>query len=434
MTRLTKFIEFMNVLHEFIKSTAIAAITLVSLNGPKQLAVTVIFLWGIFVVYFDHETVFDRLEVADLLEEVPFWPHYPSRDKHQCNRLLRVLTGRSKRIQVFMTVVLFVEFVLASAAWGVLRFSWSYDIGMKGDVEETVLGCQDAVTELGMLFCTGNRSCMDLITNVQSEEPTSELGVAKSLYEKIMSFLLKLFVDDPEELEQMGMQVMFYSLMWLLHMLFSAIYVYETQLSMPFHYDAQGEAEVWNLNKHGVPLRFRFFGLPSIWFATPKDYSKLLCYVNGVRPHKVFAIFPEELAMLLLKGDDDMHEEVALTLKTAKYCKVGQTQKDSDPDPEALLDLDVWIFQEWQDTAMRGTGMRGHASVGPGDVKVGVYMHLHSEVLRSADRRTHSPHTYSSRTAARSPRLPPPSTEHDEVDVIGVNEFYYDDGLVLHGF
>merc|ERR1719491_711157 len=121
-------------------------------------------------------------------------------------------------------------------------------------------------------------------------------------------------VHDADDGAVLGMQVLVASLMFGLHAAFELVYCYEMGSVMPF----TDEGDVRDPRKLGLPIRFKLFGLPSMWFTSEEVLRDLSRWVELVYPSsRVSQIYPQELALYALSGED---ERLSLqdTLKHAK--------------------------------------------------------------------------------------------------------------------
>lgn len=80
----------------------------------------------------------------------------------------------------------------------------------------------------------------------------------------------------------------------------------------------------WDPVAHGIPHRFRWLGLPSMWFTTTDAYADLSLWIEQAkgRPHerKVNKIFPEEMALFSLQASGAC--QLRRTLRHAKLYSV----------------------------------------------------------------------------------------------------------------
>jgi hypothetical protein len=96
------------------------------------------------------------------------------------------------------------------------------------------------------------------------------------------------------------------TIMLAFHVVFEWLYWRETQCIMPL-WD-QAAKEPWDPQKRGLPRRYNWFGLPSMWFTCPEAYQDLATWIahskklaNQKGNHKVF---PEEMAIFALDAEN----------------------------------------------------------------------------------------------------------------------------------
>merc|ERR1719281_1653247 len=72
-------------------------------------------------------------------------------------------------------------------------------------------------------------------------------------------------------------------------------------------------------NGHGLPFRYRWFGLPSMWFTSEEAYNDMRLWVQYSRQDKTDILpklYPEEMALLALNPDGASY--LRKTLASAK--------------------------------------------------------------------------------------------------------------------
>jgi len=148
---------------------------------------------------------------------------------------------------------------------------------------------------------------------------------------------------------RLSAQLAVFTVMYCLHFLFNLLHVYEFTNSMP----KWENKYVWDLQKHGLPGRFRIFGLPSVWYAQKADQDKMLKFVKRLHAYeKVMELYPEELALLVMNADTgELRMEVAKTLRDAILqpdVKAGSVPQS----PSEMLELELCIFDAWQSSFM----------------------------------------------------------------------------------
>ncbi|CAE7270204.1 unnamed protein product, partial [Symbiodinium sp. KB8] len=265
--RLMELQKVFAIIHELIKSTAIAALTLVLAGNVWQLGYSVLFVAILFVMYGFHAAHYDTMDISDyhhlvdLLED----DHgvCGGRSIDNPNRLLKALTlartGRRRR--AVLIILLFG--LLCSGMWSMVAYSWTMEL-------------TEGVWSIGDEF-----------------------------------YATLLLVG---------------TLMLLFHTVFEWLYWRETQCVMPW-WNRQLK-EPWDPARHGIPRRFRWFGLPSMWFTCGNAYSDLSLWIQHAkgqwRGKKVNKVFPEEMALFSL------HASGACQLRrTLQHAKLYSVQRCS---------------------------------------------------------------------------------------------------------
>ncbi|CAE7688881.1 unnamed protein product, partial [Symbiodinium sp. CCMP2456] len=265
--RLMELQKVFAIIHELIKSTAIAALTLVLAGNVWQLGYSVLFVAILFVMYGFHAAHYDTMDISDyhhlvdLLED----DHgvCGGRSIDNPNRLLKALTlartGRRRR--AVLIILLFG--LLCSGMWSMVAYAWTMEL-------------TEGVWSIGDEF-----------------------------------YATLLLVG---------------TLMLLFHTVFEWLYWRETQCVMPW-WNRQLK-EPWDPARHGIPRRFRWFGLPSMWFTCGNAYSDLSLWIQHAkgqwRGKKVNKVFPEEMALFSL------HASGACQLRrTLQHAKLYSVQRCS---------------------------------------------------------------------------------------------------------
>ena len=217
--RLSSTLETLNLVHEFIKNTAIAAITLVAVSSPNQAFCTCIFLVCIAVIYMDHEIRYDRLAIADLEESLAFWPDEPASNH---NRFLQALTG-SSRSQLWKGRASDVlQLFILGIAWFVVLYAWDQKVTTNVDLAHE--------------FAKVNRNTIDLkcgasFASACSADDDASVNGDGSFFSNRSWFARRFFpafIYQSSEMEPFGMQVMVLTVMHLLHYIFNMVHWYET--------------------------------------------------------------------------------------------------------------------------------------------------------------------------------------------------------------
>lgn len=265
MRRLIKAQQNLNLLHELIKSTAIAALTLVNAGSAEQLRSTAVFLSCMILIFTMHDQKWDMLEINDFKMLLPLLSDDDEPGVDNPNRLLKAMMVTESVIRI--NVARFCHIIGATimiGAWAMCARWWE---------------------------AADDPESMELIDNVRA-----------------------IFIATAEDGVVVGMQVMVGTLMFCLHILFEAFHLNETYSVMP---EPPGGG-VWDPRVDGMPLRFRLFGLPSMWFTSKQALADLRYWIAMAHPTaRVAEIHPQEIAYYALSGEDE-RREVQWALKESK--------------------------------------------------------------------------------------------------------------------
>jgi len=287
--RLVTIDLFFNLVHELIKSTAIAAFTLVAADSPNQAGFTITFIVLVFFLYARHEALFDGFDIEDVVKLVPLL----AQDDDQCegtnpNRLLKSLSLRSRRTMFWGGWLVHATILFASIlGWFSIR-SWN------------------------ILF--------------ELSEDAAHLG----LFER---FSLQV-IGDGNDAGILAMQLIILDIMFALELVFEYMLWREMFLGMPS--SPEGSASlVWDPRRHGVPRSYWLLGLPSMWFTTPDAMRSFKKYVVSAQlgaqeSMDGIEVYPEELARYALKGDEE-RKELSQALKESRWVdgsSVGRAKTD----------------------------------------------------------------------------------------------------------
>lgn len=102
------------------------------------------------------------------------------------------------------------------------------------------------------------------------------------------------------------------------HLSFEYIYWRETQCVMPLDVDGKSPLDPKVMGR-GVPIQYRWFGFPSMWFTSQKasdDLRLWITYCCWEDCNHMAKIFPEEMALLALNPDGASY--LRRTLASAK--------------------------------------------------------------------------------------------------------------------
>jgi len=140
----------------------------------------------------------------------------------------------------------------------------------------------------------------------------------------------------------LGMQVVVGTLMFVVHLLFELVFMREMSAVMP---KPTSGSQAWDPRKDGLPLRFRVFGLPSIWFSSAQALQDLKAWIDLAIPNRrVSEVYPAELALYALGGETERYRLQA-GLKEAKLFngKTGLFERSEDGSPRSL-DIELCFF------------------------------------------------------------------------------------------
>lgn len=260
--RLLELQKIFAVLHELIRSTAIAALTLVAAGNKWQCGYSCIFVAILLCLYAFHAAHYDSMDISDYRQLVDLLEDDDGctrngRTIDNPNRLLKALavSRRGRRRRSTATIASFGS--LCAAMWFVVVSIWAdmdfYDWAeeMKDDFYATLL--------------------------------------------LVGTFMLGFIVA------------------------FDWIYWRETQCVLPFYDAANGVP--FDPHKHGIPRGYRWLGLPSMWFTSQEAYDDLRLWITRAQQHggaeldsddpraveevsvsRHGKIYPEEMAIFALDG------------------------------------------------------------------------------------------------------------------------------------
>lgn len=285
--------ETLSLLHELIKSTAIAALTLVNAGSLEQFRTTVCFLVSSIMIFVLHQWHWDDLEIEDFAMLMPLL----SDDDDEIgmpnpNRLLKAMTVTQSNVWKWISRCLHVLCVaVATMAWIICSQWWS--------------------------------------------------GEATSPF---MAWIQSCFVATEEDGLVLGMQLSVCSLMFFLHLLFEFFYHNETCVVMP----RTANSGIWDPRTDGLPWRLWLLGLPSMWFTSMEVLDDLKHWIDKAIPTKVVAdIHPQEIAYYALSGTEQ-RQTVQHALKCAKLFDGEKREfiERSDGGPPEALNIELCFFDD----------------------------------------------------------------------------------------
>jgi hypothetical protein len=287
--RLVEVQKILAIIHEFIRSTAIATLTLVAAANWYQLTFSIVFVTLVLALFAVHEMRHDRMDIEDykslveLLEDDDGRCH--GKTVENPNRLLKALSlshGHNRRSRAFLTCTGSVAIVVI--IWINIFWSWA------------------------------------------SLPPDEKwLGVFNEDDQRVQATLLLVGTA-----------------MVCFHIAFEWLYWRETQCVMPMVQDGN-VLRAWDpkLTGDGVPREYHWFGLPSMWFTSRRAYDDVKLWTTLSRKeneHVLMKLHPEEMALFALKPEGAAY--LRRTLKDAKLFSMGSwkflTRDGKNGEPRAV--------------------------------------------------------------------------------------------------
>lgn len=252
--RLIWVTELLNLVHELIKSTAIAALTLLAAASRGQMLCSFVFIGLVFITYARHEMVHDSMDIQDVNSLVPLMDEddFPG-SKAGSEKLLRSVSLYSRQSLHFIGRTVYFVLIVVSI------FGWL---------------CQHAGSSA---LATPTGTSLD----------------------SLQSLSLALLNTD-EDFSHMAMQLFILNVMIALEVIFEYILWRET---------AHVYAEDPRPSVAERPQSW-CLGLPSLWFTSHDGLQELKSKVveaqmrTNVDPNEM-EIYPHELARYALQGDDE---------------------------------------------------------------------------------------------------------------------------------
>lgn len=286
--------ETLNLLHELIRSTSIAALTLVSAQTLRQFRSTMVFLASTLLIFRRHDRHWDMLDVKDVEMLLPLIADDDDNDTSNPNSLLKVMSTAENKVWRYMgRLVHLVGGYLCVWAWLICGRQWaSGAINEFGEIDESVGG-------------------------------------------DLLGRWLQYFVFTEDDGISFSMQVGVGSLMFLLHLAFEILYYHETCAVMP----RTASNGIWDPRTDGLPWRYQIMGLPSMWFTSKEAKEDLKYWIDQASPNKhVVQIFAQELAYYAV-GSDSGRMALQRALKESKLFDGRRrefTDRHKAGKPEAL--------------------------------------------------------------------------------------------------
>lgn len=251
--------QLFEVLHMFISSIALAALTMVRAGSARQTRTSCCFLAGTVILFRMHSSRYDLTTIKALLQLYPLLVEDVNDHDGQamCNRVLKGLhllkrhefnAWREKPF-VFPALVA-TAFIGVSILW--IAYGWRWE------------------------------------------------AIAKTQ-------------DDSETL---GRSLLVFMFMFLIHICFELVYRWETRYIMP----STPSGSVWDPRRDGLPGLCSVLGLPSMWFTSAETYEDVLQWVELSQAESTAPserLFPEELALLAVSSEEK-RQELQRELKQAR--------------------------------------------------------------------------------------------------------------------
>jgi len=208
--RLVQAYKVLEIMHQLIKDTAVAALTLAAGGTIQQFRTTCFFIVSVVIIYTMHDRRWDRLDVADVATLLPLLSDdvdaHAGCGMYNPNRILKGMsyTG-SNRLFWLKVAVHILAFGISACAWMILTFHWGLWLGDTTFIEDWATTC---------------------------------IG------------------DDDDDGNVLGMQVVVGTIMFLLHLAFEFANYYEMCSVMP----RTANHGVWDPREHGIPLKYKLLG------------------------------------------------------------------------------------------------------------------------------------------------------------------------------
>lgn len=300
--------QVLTLLHELLKNTAIAAITLVAAGTKEQFITTLVFIASVLTLYTMHEMDWDRLDVEDIQMLYPlvvddFDPSHADVDNP--NRIFKAVTVTTRRIVYYFGISIRIAlFFIAVLGWIVLEVYWR----------------------------VASEGADDSDSNTYTQQ----------IQEDFRKHIVDSTIKNDEDAMAMAMQLTVGCLMYTLQILFEYIHWRETVAIMPPTKDGR----IWDPRRHGVPPKFWLFGMPSMWFTSTYAYTKLKRYIAMVNlgTENVFRIYPQELAYYSLSGDDCRNELTQALGEAKNFDPLMQSLILGDDGLPDSLEIDLCFY------------------------------------------------------------------------------------------
>jgi hypothetical protein len=277
--RLVEVQKMLSIIHEFIRSTAIAALTLVAAANWRQLTFSIVFVTLVLALFAVHEMRHDRMDIEDykslleLLEDDDGENH--GEKIQNPNRLLKALSisrTRNRRSRSWMTCILSIAII--GIVWTNIFWAWA---------------------------------------SIKRTEKW--LGVFNEDDRMVQATLLLVGTA-----------------MVIFHVSYEWLYWRETHCVLPMVEDKMDKTfgkRPWDpkSSADGVPRKYRWFGLPSMWFTSRQAYDDLRLWTTLSRKEDDLVtakLHLEEMALYALRPEGAQY--LRKTLEDAKLFSMGKWQ------------------------------------------------------------------------------------------------------------
>jgi len=284
--RLNTVDRFFELVHELIKSTAIAALTLVAAHTPRQGAFSVLFIVLVFLLYVRHDKMYDCTDIEDVKKLMPLVcndDHKCKRDQTNPNGLLKSLSLHHRGWYLW--------------GWGLVLFT----VGLA-----TILGWFCLICWRGLIDVGAD------VADLHHLDPHERLGFQ--------------IVGDEDDAGNLAMQLIILDIMLFIELVFEYILWREMFMVMPA---APAGSTVWDPRVHGVP-RSWLLGLPSMWITSQEALKSLKQYavwaqLGSDKNAEDYVLSPAELARYALLGESNRCE-LSKTLRESKLFDARKQQ------------------------------------------------------------------------------------------------------------
>lgn len=152
--------------------------------------------------------------------------------------------------------------------------------------------------------------------------------------------LVDSLITEQTDGDILGMQLLVSTLMFALHFFFEYLRYRETGAVLP----PSKSGDVWDPRRHGLPFKYRLLGMPSMWFTSRKTLEDLKHFMSVAHNVSVSRIFPEEIALFALSGDDERGELRSALSESKMFCAKSRSFTLNDLEKPEALNIDLCFF------------------------------------------------------------------------------------------